>query len=1185
MGIFDDEMSLGKMDKIVREKVKNVDIWGQIDLTRTDLKFLIEKLRVFTVDYNKTIKYLFQIHPYALTSYAVFVAKYFYNGDFWGMLGEKLGCSKPGPADQKYIGNLLLRMFKLIGLKHEVGERKYVDTVLYEIGEPPESNIGDLFSIFKYSGAGSTDPSYLIEELKSTKSYQVHKPLLRFINTQPEDQVTEFILEAQDTYTSATVNGNNVGKYARAYDEWSADETGRISNSKESGSDRFEINPYLKFDEGNDGLCIVLPRQNIIGYCEDTAKWTIVPIDGSDDKIIEKEYTIQGNISNRFVEQVIVPVMPSVGYNITFSYYADYELRKSEYEISGIPHSGVLCFDSNGNKVNTRFLHYPYEMFIWEEGLNVETSDVNIENQSYPLFTGNYHVKRVTPLGTDANITIQDEVSIHVRPEIHANLNGEMLFDTDYLISEFPIYVNAPVLTLRFEGYIRTDGLSIKYDGDEYDIGATNDDGDIYVNLDEIMDTEETFGLQSIRIYQMGHFIKQVQFFIAPQFRLIYKHALQCGTISRSDRTTVSIGKIDGWNIEFINGNVDDLPDRYNISIDVSEGTLKGKIAANTDGLHVNIPFELPIAAFRCSISKDNSEMLNRRLRLDDFLESSIWVNFCFFGDYTNSSYSVYAQSVDGKEQTVELKVGVKGKANIDLTVFNDTVSNAPLPINIVLSDNNEHECTLCRVENSLRLSERPGYGLHKHTFNILDEDVMHKNIFIRKYGDPDYAINLTNREYSVENGFRRYLLDGDDALKPGLYCVDSDDIKNDLFDDDDFEISFDNDEFYVWSTPLDIKADTFSIWLERFVRNILYYYNDLELLKKKNKHISIEKLAAFDSVDTGRQELLNLILLAEFMNSQISKDIKYNIDTVMHIISRNILTVWDRYDLISLLVDMNVSETVFDIAEKGYALLLVKVRDDIPQDDVRELSDKVNHYSKKVGLMLLMNADVPFSNTIGRDYYREMLGTTAILSMMHSSKNGLEGREDIRNYIQGKSSSVKIVISEELLGRHESSIIAFKKNRMPYLDKNRIPEGAISFDGMKYVDQYANWYMNNHDQYGDMNSELRDMMKSDLIKYRDWIQKNMYNVKSSMKSCNYFNDYDTVLRQRTPDIESDDAYATYFYFEGVASIIWATDRFNDLLDSSKRYLVDALTIAPHMAERDIMLAALYVYMKKREDR
>lgn len=178
---FTSEESLKNMDTAIKENVKNLEFWGDLNLSKVSLDVLKNRVMIL-LERGFVFKNLFKQYPYAMVSYVVFLTRYKYKSDFWGMISEEIGIDKPSTPDQTQIGKMILKAFDICKLNYSVAResnRKYVDSILYEVGIPPESNFGDLFYIFKYGLMSNVDPQILIDEIKS-KAYGVHKPLLHF---------------------------------------------------------------------------------------------------------------------------------------------------------------------------------------------------------------------------------------------------------------------------------------------------------------------------------------------------------------------------------------------------------------------------------------------------------------------------------------------------------------------------------------------------------------------------------------------------------------------------------------------------------------------------------------------------------------------------------------------------------------------------------------------------------------------------------------------------------------------------------------------------------------------------------------------------------------------------------------------------------------------------------------------
>ena len=79
---------------------------------------------------------------------------------------------------------------------------------------------------------------------------------------------------------------------------------------------------------------------------------------------------------------------------------------------------------------------------------------------------------------------------------------------------------------------------------------------------------------------------------------------------------------------------------------------------------------------------------------------------------------------------------------------------------------------------------------------------------------------------------------------------------------------------------------------------------------------------------------------------------------------------------------------------------------------------------------------------------------------------------------------------------------------------------------------------------------------------------------------------YNNALKRRTTNDEMRFSLPNYFYFVGLASIIIQMPCSGEICEKiaeSEQFLVHAFRIAPHMVERDVLLASLYMYLKRKE--
>ena len=456
---FTSEESLKCMDVSIRENTKDIDYWGDLDLSKDNLEMLKDRI-VLLLEKGFGFKNLFKQYPYAMVTYVVFLSKYKYNGDFWGMISEEIGKEKLNASDQTQIGKMILKVFDSCGLSYSVAKesnRKYVDSVLYEVGIPPESNFGDLFYIFKYGFTSNVEPQILIDEI-TTRAYGVHKPLLHFLTDAPEERAVNFILDIQDTYLAATQTEDYSNKYSEAYSDWVVQDKLKTTYRGKDSEEHVEVRPYFYFDNGKKGLCIILPRQNMTEEWVESANWKVA---GDGDFFVEKECYVQGSEGKRFIDQIILTVKPCKNYSLIFEYNDGFESHPKSFELKGIEEDDFFYFNSNGRRINQRYLRFPYGIVIYSSEYGISCNGVDRDIQAYPLLENDYRVEQLTPLAIDSQfvmMTRKEEILLQMRPQVIASLAGKRLFESEYVDSEVPLFLEIPVLNLSFEGFKTGEG-------------------------------------------------------------------------------------------------------------------------------------------------------------------------------------------------------------------------------------------------------------------------------------------------------------------------------------------------------------------------------------------------------------------------------------------------------------------------------------------------------------------------------------------------------------------------------------------------------------------------------------------------------------------------------------------------------------------------------------------------------
>ncbi len=1185
--------TVNKMDSMIKDVIRNYDFWGQLDISRDELEKIRERMSVF-LGRGILFEEFFKQYPYVTVTYIVFLCKFQYNGDFWGMISDEVGIEKIAGGEQSRIGRMILSTFKKNGFDfsgvHD-NARIYVDTVLYEIGEPPESNLRDLFYIFKYGSMGNADPQLLIDQITS-ESYGVHKPLLHFFQDSPEDISTNFVLDIQDAYLSALQTDDLSGKYARAYSEWVELDKEKAKSRNAKDDEKVEVRPRFLFDNGKKGLCIVLPRQDMEEEWVETANWVI---EGDENFSDSKECYVQGSEGKRYTEQIIVQVKPCESYKIYFEYDDGFDKHTVLYELKGIGSGQFFYFNSNGNRISPSYLRSPYAVILYSKDCQIKTENVLRDIQNYPLLTTNYVAEQISPIYTDSQVVIDtgtDTVILRMKPQLATSLSGKRLFNSEYIESEVPIFTEIPELHLTFDGFASAENVEIRI-GD-VTLEAKNLDVE-YENIVDISNAfeREIYGIVSARIYQFSRFIKQVRFCILPEFYTTFDtdlswplHRVKAGMVR------FSIQKVADWDIKFKNASIQDITEKYVVSVPYSEGVLQGTVVSTRDDLHLSVDFEMPICAFKAELVSSNE--LAEKCDLDDFLNGNPWESISFYGPYIKDEYEVLLQSVDGIEQRKQIKLSSNGAVNVDLNVFRDTIQASPLPVKLsIYNRDTEDEFDLLLIDEVVKFKKRPAYAKKRNAVGIWDDDVK-SDVFIEKYGDEYFSLELKYSDTVVnEAGWRVFSLEDFDKLLPGYYRVVRESSVDDLFMmEERFTITMATDQFFVMSKDKVTPVDSFSTWLETAVSEILKHrkHKQLQELKGSDWYLQRGLIIEYENESLSDSDILNLVILGSMIDAKISSAHKDIINDLMKMISLLVLSDVSRYRIIEKLIDVKANDFVFDKCIKNYALMTFDHPNGVSRDEVRNLAGEVKRFSTKLALVMLMKLEVPIKETLGNPTYRDTIGVDGITSMMETNAPEEKRNEDRKHFLlEDGQSTVHISIPVEMSGINQFyEMIDQKKTRFDhiYLDKKKIPDTGIYLNGNRYTDLFVNWYIRNHPHGEAIKEETNTLMRDTYKAFLNNVYYKLNNVKKNEDIGYLIREYDVALSRRSSGNYTTFSLPNYFYFIGLAALIIqmpAPQNMTELWQNARRFYVNALPIAPHITERDFLMASTFLYLRKKE--
>lgn len=1191
-------LSLIQLERKLHKSLDGLKFWGDLDISLEDYDVLKNLLKE-RIEHGMTFQELIEYRPISVVTFAVFLAKYKYNGNFWGVLAEELGLEGFSQLEQTRYGKRFFKVFLLNGFdvsRFRDTSRIYVNAILFEIGEPPESNVGDLFYIFKYSSLGASDPQAFVEELQDTGSYQIHhKPLLQFLQNVDEETAVDYVLEVQDAYQEASQSGSCPGKYERVYEEWEQRDLNRSRRTSKGGSDsEASLSPYFHFENGKRGLCIVLPRKNIENGWVDTAEWTIRTATTEYRKTMQ----IFGNEGRRYADEFVVPVSPEPKYEVVFSYDDGIDKPVAErYILDNLSKDHFLFFNASGRKIRSEYLQKPFGILVYSTSENLDFSNVNSIIQHYPTDSQDYKTIQIIPTGMQSKVTIgigDEKKLLRMRPQVEIGLEGETLFGLNPEDVEVPIFTDIPSLRVSFDGFGNVSGMEVRCGENKAELSDISAEMENLIQVDELIDKGRLYGYKTVRIYQNNHFLKQAQFVVVPKFATNYSNILRWPD-SNAEPSSIWFEKVDGWNLEFENANVSESKDKYKVTVTSKEKAINLKLSSSSEILHFSIDIVLPLFGISAVIT-DGQDESKTTIPLAEFAEKKYWAEFSFFNEYRDRDYSLEVITVNGVEQQKQISPLGNININQDLSIFTDTLANCPLPAKIVLKDERlGHLYTVAKIVDVMTLSHRPVYSPRRNAILFNTEDDI-RECEVREWGTKHTYTLVVNQDVALDEKGRRIVsLDTEEKLPPGLYYLDDFDEAS-LFDETDEgapEVSLDTLFFYVKEKSESGMIDTVSLFINELIRDTYRYRKSIDRFLESPASRTYGVRTHLKREDFEDYDYLSLIALVGLLHSKLSNQHKELLGLCLNWISDEVLTGIDRLRLLRALVLAGVNVDFFDEVVNAFKLFLFEAGEDLEDDAIV----KLNGYSAKLALLYKLKSNAPIRNVLGVSQYRDILGSDAIQGMIHSKFMGVDttlARSDIQHFMREEPCGVTITLNPAMSGNQgdidKSDMMIIDMTRVSRtritFDKNKIPEGGIYFDGIKYIDQYVNWYIRNYPRGEEMDEDKREQMVDRFDKFKDVFLRDFGKAKEDSYWGDILTEYNKVLKLRTTGATNYFSIPTYFYYQAMAAILSLlpdNPDTNNLKNAGMNFIRGAIIDAPHLAERDYLMAAFYVYMKGKE--
>ena len=1070
---------------------------------------------------------------------------------------------------------------------------------MFEAGVPPESSLNDLFYVLKYDTQYIFDPQLIIEDLLNMRSYQIRKPLLHYLQRFKGDRAIEFILEIHDAILSVDQNREGASRYVGLYREWKEEEqTKEARNTRKK--QEFQTRPYLSFENGTRGLCMVLPHTVMPNEWIDDVQWEIEMSDGS---VITRKMTIFGDEGKRYVDTLTVPVCPSSTYKVSLVNNESISFEAlNEWEISGIKNGSIMYFNPNGRLITPTYLQLPYGIMILSQGAQItENVNISLNNQSYPTDTPDFRIVSIEPLSKNATLSVSangTSMSLHTRPQIDMKFKGRRLFNL--LDSDNRLFLHIPRLQIELEEHSLISDLNIRIGGDKVDITDFFNNGIVDIDLSKFFVIED-YGTYGVRLYQNDHFLKQVEFSYVPEIETDYTPFVRWPEKNESLDRTYTFKRVDGWVLEFDGVPVNTDEEQYVIYSKSNRGFITGRLKPENDNSQFVCEFLLPINPFLLSVNNINGDLVeekntNSRLSLTDIDADEYWLSFQTFGEYKNSKYKLLLYTGNGIEQEVSISLSLNGGANYNLASFFDTVRKCPLPAQLILmcDDDERKQYPVVSFIEETKLKGRLGYvkGKNNDYITISVEDGR-KDYLLTKFGITDFKKTLSKESAKLSKNQDRFGYPVN-RLPNGLYSIDLDiDMGAFLFEEEDgIQITHNKNMLFVSGTDRNQPITSISAWIDLLIYEILSL-GPTQDLKHKKAYSLKDALDTAPNKELSNEDYEKLVILAFFVEAKCIEKKKRQIRKCMKAISESILSALDRTNILRVISKIKMTQEVFDICFEEYNLLICEVG----ADDSTSIANGIEDYAPEVALLLLMGVNAPIRDTIWRDKYRDLIGKEAIRSLLWVpyKEDPSEIAIEQKKYLREEESEVYINLTSDLAGEMGPIINMLDLNsRLPHLDMSKKPDSGIYFLRMRYADQYVNWYSQTCAKDESKQEELRNKM-IDVVKNNCQF---ILNFITLLKKDPDFEEivtlYEKALALRTDgsDLLSSlqaNRHNRYFYLQGMSALLALIPEkysyYDYIRNAGVAFMKNALEIAPQMAKRDYLMAATFVYLKRKEQK
>lgn len=1208
--IMHKDMSLSEAEAKISAQISKVEYWGDLQISASDYELLKQALWDYKAHEHVTIGVLLTRYPLCMVTVAVFIARYEYNGDFWGPFTAAFNEDIPA-NEQSVLGKKILAIMRCMGfdVDSKTYSRKYVDAIIHQACLPPQSNFAGFFYALSTNSNHIFDPEELLDELQSERAYLLHEPAKHFLEEFQDTRAIDFLVELHENAVAVDSGVETNEPTANLYREWKARE--KAQNRGRSKDDQaLQLHPYLAFDNEGKGLCVVLPDFILSDEWVTEAKWEISGAEGFEwtgqNRVFEKD-------GRRYIRERYVSVQPQSKFSIKLT---DAEIEEADEKplfegtVQGVAEDGILIFDSTGRLVRGNYLT-TRESTLVAGALTClyPNSSLQMENQYYPN-QGDYGFFTLKAYDSDAQLIWQDKLKldhkIAVRTHTTMSCEGQTIFGVPARAGEIPAFVCAPGVAVNGD---KPSGMRVYLDGQELDLSEPiGDEAQSLIHLPDNI----ALGRHSVRAYCGGRFLCMTEFYLFPEIHSNYEPDLQwTGNVSQPRTITFELPencKLELDELEAESGR----DNKVRVDCPEGLGELSGNVILLDKEQRLCAHFHLPLSPVSVALvdagsaEEANDTLAVHNYSLNEFEAGEPWLTVKFRSEYIDKGYQVQLVSVDGIVQSAQLSVS-RDCARLNLGIFKDSLAHMPLPaiLQLVCLEHPDLPLRILRVEEKTEFLTRPRvipqYFMFQASENLPDDLLLE----ITRYGSQQSstAVLLSCKNKKLDKKREWWGIPLQQALSDGIYFVRTQTENFSFFDEaprNNELLKSRNNVFLIQDGKTKLPKEIVSA--EDLINHLISdYLCGVEPVPEKSKAVfwvSNAKAALLTDAELSDADFEKLIALSEFASmDSTSKKWKRALEKAMRYIGLNVLGPASRYKLLQKIAHIGCSENAFGACWQHYSLY--PFAQEISKDDSDALARAIAPYSDELALVMLLHSGKSIQQIFGIRRFWDLVGENALLSFITVSEPADESSARLaqRSFLYERPlKGVVIQMDAEITGRQELlSQMIERDGFIARINYQKAPNTGKVFDRITYADLYTNWLrINDRDLdsgEGD-NSWKKPLMINAVKRYQDILVGAVKTMSYAPGTARYVGNYFNALAKR----KSESCMSTtknvvsrprFFYLEGVAAFLCAAHSYfgitEPVFSAAQGYMVYSVQVAPRMAQRDMLCAETYLYLKTKE--